>query len=57
MRVLAHDPYLSPERAAEWGVELVPLAGTAGAIRFCFAAHGALAGHRAADQRADASRR
>ena len=25
MRVLAHDPYLSPERAAEWGVELVPL--------------------------------
>ena len=26
MRVLAHDPYLSAERAAEWGVELVPLA-------------------------------
>jgi D-3-phosphoglycerate dehydrogenase len=26
MRVVAHDPYLSPERAAEWGVELVPLA-------------------------------
>ena len=25
MQVLAHDPYLSPERAAEWGVELVPL--------------------------------
>jgi D-3-phosphoglycerate dehydrogenase len=25
MRVLAHDPYLSPERAAEWNVELVPL--------------------------------
>jgi D-3-phosphoglycerate dehydrogenase len=26
MRVLAHDPYLSPERAAEWEVQLVPLA-------------------------------
>lgn len=25
MHVLAHDPYLNPERAAEWGVELVPL--------------------------------
>jgi D-3-phosphoglycerate dehydrogenase / 2-oxoglutarate reductase len=25
MRVLAHDPYMSPERAAEWEVELVPL--------------------------------
>ena len=25
MRVLAHDPYLSPERAAEWGVELVSM--------------------------------
>ena len=25
MRVLAHDPYLIPERAAEWGVELLPL--------------------------------
>jgi D-3-phosphoglycerate dehydrogenase len=25
MRVLAHDPYLRPEAAAEWGVELVPL--------------------------------
>src|SRR5579862_3176154 len=23
MRVVAHDPYLTPERAAEWGVELV----------------------------------
>src|SRR6202030_966139 len=22
MRVVAHDPYLTPERAAEWGVEL-----------------------------------
>jgi len=26
MRVVAHDPYLRPELAAEWGVELVPLA-------------------------------
>jgi D-3-phosphoglycerate dehydrogenase len=26
MRVLAHDPYLNAERAAEWGVELLPLA-------------------------------
>ena len=26
MRVLAHDPYLNAERAAEWGVELMPLA-------------------------------
>ena len=26
MRVLAHDPYVSAERAAEWGAELVPLA-------------------------------
>jgi D-3-phosphoglycerate dehydrogenase len=26
MRVLAHDPYLSAERAAEWGVQLLPLA-------------------------------
>jgi D-3-phosphoglycerate dehydrogenase len=26
MRVLAHDPYLSVERAAEWGVQLLPLA-------------------------------
>src|SRR5580704_6315940 len=26
MRVVAHDPYLSPERAKEWGVELVELA-------------------------------
>ena len=26
MRVLAHDPYLSAERAAEWGVQLMPLA-------------------------------
>jgi len=25
MYVLAHDPYLSPERAAEWDVELLPL--------------------------------
>jgi len=25
MRVVAHDPYLSAERAAEWGVELVTL--------------------------------
>src|SRR6201997_2024522 len=25
MRVLAHDPYLNPERAAEGGAELVPL--------------------------------
>jgi D-3-phosphoglycerate dehydrogenase len=25
MHVLAHDPYLSPERAAEWDVKLVPL--------------------------------
>jgi D-3-phosphoglycerate dehydrogenase len=25
MRVLAHDPYITPERAAEWGVELLPL--------------------------------
>ena len=26
MRVLAHDPYLNAERAAEWGVQLMPLA-------------------------------
>ena len=26
MRVLAHDPYLTAERAAEWGVQLLPLA-------------------------------
>lgn len=26
MRVLAHDPYLSPDRAAEWGAELVSMA-------------------------------
>ncbi len=26
MRVLAHDPYLTVERAAEWGVQLLPLA-------------------------------
>jgi D-3-phosphoglycerate dehydrogenase len=26
MRVLAYDPYLNPERAAEWSVELMPLA-------------------------------
>ena len=26
MRVLAHDPYLTAERAAEWGVQLMPLA-------------------------------
>ncbi len=26
MRVVAHDPYLRPELAAEWGVELAPLA-------------------------------
>src|ERR1700733_15010187 len=25
MHVLAHDPYMSPERAAEWDVQLVPL--------------------------------
>jgi D-3-phosphoglycerate dehydrogenase / 2-oxoglutarate reductase len=25
MQVLAYDPYLSPERASEWGVQLVPL--------------------------------
>lgn len=25
MHVVAHDPYLSPERAKEWGVELLPL--------------------------------
>jgi D-3-phosphoglycerate dehydrogenase / 2-oxoglutarate reductase len=25
MRVVAHDPYLTPERAKEWGVELVEL--------------------------------
>src|ERR1700724_1510844 len=26
MRVIAYDPYVSAERAAEWGAELVPLA-------------------------------
>jgi D-3-phosphoglycerate dehydrogenase len=26
MRVVAHDPYIHPERATEWGVELLPLA-------------------------------
>jgi D-3-phosphoglycerate dehydrogenase len=26
MRVIAYDPYITPERAAEWGVELLPLA-------------------------------
>src|SRR5579862_2355637 len=26
MRVVAHDPYLRPELATEWGVELAPLA-------------------------------
>jgi len=26
MRVVAHDPYVAPERAAEWGVELATLA-------------------------------
>ena len=25
MRVVAHDPYIKPEIAAEWGVELIPL--------------------------------
>jgi D-3-phosphoglycerate dehydrogenase len=25
MRVIAYDPYITPERAAEWGVELLPL--------------------------------
>ena len=61
MRVLAYDPYITPERAAEWGVELLPLAGHAGQGRLRFAAHGALSGDRPNDERraagADEARR
>ena len=46
MRVVAYDPYLTPERAAEWGVELLPLRGDAVAGGLRLAAHGALSGHR-----------